>query len=369
MPKLLKKITLLSCILIGIIFLAVLFIKFDTGAAAEFTDNILRPLLGNNFVISLEKVFYNTSDKLKQFTYRKDGIGFQFLTDGNSVNLSGGNLNLNTIPVLSGLVKEQNEGVWNNKALAIFPNQEVMAYTFVRPDPTRPYAYVTLIQLDMRSLKLGAVAGQKQPAGPIGKSGPGKIPESIVASNNLVAAFNGGFQYRDGKYGMIVGNTTYLPLEKDFATLIASGSGKLTLIKYEGQLPNEPIEFIRQNCPMLIENGQIAGFDEMNKKLWGRTLATDIYTWRSGLGLTANGNLIYAVGNNLTPQTLAQALKMGGAINAMQLDINPFWVRFNIFDTNGNGSYKTSVLTKGVYNGSKEFLNGYEKDFFYIYKR
>lgn len=108
---------------------------------------------------------------------------------------------------------------------------------------------------------------------------------------------------------------------------------------------------------------------DVNRKLWGRTPTSDIYTWRSGLGITQNGNLIYAVGNNLIPDTLAAALKMGGAIDAMQLDINPYWVRFNIFDTKGDGTYNTSTLMKGIYNGSREYLNGYIKDFFYVYKR
>jgi len=40
-------------------------------------------------------------------------------------------------------------------------------------------------------------------------------------SGKLIAAFNGGFQEKDGHYGMIVEIKTYLPLQKDLATLVA----------------------------------------------------------------------------------------------------------------------------------------------------
>jgi hypothetical protein len=238
----------------------------------------------------------------------------------------------------------------------------------VRPDKDRPYAYVTLVKIDTGEVHLSTVAGTKQPGGPVGKPGPGKIPQNIISSGNLIAAFDGGFQYRDGQYGMIVGSTIYLPLKMDLGTLVGYKNGNIKIINYTGQLLENNVEFIRQNCPILIDNGSITISDPKNRKLWGRTMTTDIYTWRSGIGIDKNGNIVYAVGNNLVPETLGLALKSAGAVNAIQLDINPFWVRFNIFNSLGGGKYSTSTLAKNLSNGSKEYLNGYTKDFFYLYK-
>lgn len=217
-------------------------------------------------------------------------------------------------------------------------------------------------------MRLGSVAGKTQPGGPVGMPGPGVVPSQIIQSGALVAAFDGGFQYRDGAYGMIVGGTTYLPLKNDLATLVGYTDGRLKLIDYQGQDLGQGVAFVRQNCPMLVQGGEIASNNEANKKLWGRTLTSGIFTWRSGLGINKDGNLIFAVGNNLTPETLAVALKAGGAVNAMQLDINPNWVRFNIFDTLGSGAYKSSTLIKEIKDGSQQYLHGYSKDFFYLYK-
>lgn len=347
---------------------AVIFIKYDTPAAAQFTDNYLRPILGNNNVIFLEKIYYNLSDKVTQLTY-KDGKGPQFTDSDQLSKINEGDLNLNPLKTNSNLPKVNNEGVWFNKKLKAFPNEQILAYTFIRPDPDRPYAYVTLLQADMGPLKISAVAGQKQPGGPVGNPGPGIIPSDIVQSGKLVAAFEGGFQYRDGMYGMIVGDKTYLPLKEDIGTLVGYKDGSFKIVNYTGQNLGENVAFVRQNCPILIENNNLEVVNPKNKSLWGRTPTTEIYTWRSGIGITKEGNLIYAVGNNLSPTTLAYALQAGGATDAIQLDINPFWVRFSIFDYLGNGNYNSTSLMKGVYNGAKQFLGGYEKDFFFLYQK
>jgi len=360
-----KKIAIAALVvLVGL----VLFIRYDTPAAAEFTDNYLRPILGPYIVIGLEKIYYNLSDKIVKATYNSDSHSdFGFLDQGNPLNLTGNKLDLTPIK-LNYFPSQKDEGVWKNRPLNIFPNQEVMAYTFVRPDKDRPYAYVTLVKIDTGEVHLSTVAGTKQPGGPVGKPGPGKIPQNIISSGNLIAAFDGGFQYRDGQYGMIVGSTIYLPLKMDLGTLVGYKNGNIKIINYTGQLLENNVEFIRQNCPILIDNGSITISDPKNRKLWGRTMTTDIYTWRSGIGIDKNGNIVYAVGNNLVPETLGLALKSAGAVNAIQLDINPFWVRFNIFNSLGGGKYSTSTLAKNLSNGSKEYLNGYTKDFFYLYK-
>lgn len=321
----------------------------------------------------LERVFFNAQDRIQRIEYaNKSPVSPLLDQSASATSLSGGNLNLAPISINSGLTPIKDEGVWINKPLSLFPNKEVMAYTFMRPDLARPFAFTTLVQMDMSKMRLATVAGTKYPGGPVSKPGPGVIPKEIVNSNNLIAAFDGGFQYRDGQYGMIVGNTTYLPLKNDLGTLVGYRDGSIKIVNYTGQDLGKNIAFVRQNCPILIENGNISVTDPKNKALWGRLAkgTVDIYTWRSGVGITANGNLIFAVGRNLTPDTLAAALKAGGAVNAIQLDINPTWVRFNIFEpTSTAGRYTTTTLTKNLVDGSKQYLNGYEKDFFYIYKK
>ena len=357
-----------------IIFIAlILFLKLDTGTAAVFTDNVLRPIIGSRNVIYLEKIFFNSSDTFDRLTSDIHPVSAPKFDPGTAVatNTAKNNLDLKPIVMDNKFKPLSGEGIWKDYPLALFPGKEAMAYTFVRSDPQRSYSITTLVQMDMSQMKLGSVAGTQQPGGPVGKPGPGVVPRDIINSGRLIAAFDGGFQYKDGQFGMIVGNTTYLPLEKNLGTLVGYNDGSLKIINYTGQNLGNDIAFVRQNCPILIENGKVEVTQPQNRKFWGRlvTGTFDIYTWRSGLGLTANGNLIFAVGNNLTPITLADALKAAGAVNAIQLDINPFWVRFNIFEPAGPGKYTSTTLNKELTDGSKEYLNGYTKDFFYVYKK
>lgn len=366
-----KKVSLLILfILFFLVLAAVCFIKFNTSAAAEFTDNVLRPILGANNVIFLEKMFFNASDKIQQLTIDEKNIQTPKFDDSqeNTSSVANG-LDLNSITINKNFKGLNGEGIWKIAKLKAFPDENVMAYTFIRPDTQRPYSIVTIAQMNMKKMNLGIVAGTKEPGGKIGNPGPGIVPKDVVKNNKLIAAFDGGFQFRDGEYGMMADGKIYLPLKNDLASIVGYKDGTIKIVEYTGQNLGENVLFIRQNCPILIKDGKVETNDIKNKKLWGRTLTSGIYTWRTGIGITKNGNLLFAVGNNLTPNTLAIALKMAGAENAMQLDINPNWVRFNIFNPLGDGKYTSKPLTHDLKDGSAAYLNGYSKDFFYLYKR
>jgi len=362
----------LKIIILGLVIFAaaaMIFIRLDTPAAAEFTDDYLRPIFGDSKIVFLESIYFNFSDSVTSVVYKfKKPSGPQFLGQNQSIILPS-SMDLKPISPNPAFSPLNGEGVWHNLPLAVFPDREVMADTFIRPDSARSYAIVTVVQLDTSLLKLGSVAGIKQPGGPAGKPGSGRVPDNIVQSGNLVAAFEGGFQYRDGEYGMIADNTVYLPLKNNLGTIIGYNDGSIKIFNYKGQSQGNNVEFARQNGPMLIENGNITVANPDNRKIWGRTIGGNTYTWRSGIGIAKTGDLVYAVGNNLSPLTLATALEVAGAVNAIQLDINPYWVRFNIFNKTGPGRYSSYPLIKEMQDGSRAYLNGYSKDFFYAYKK
>jgi hypothetical protein len=190
----------------------------------------------------------------------------------------------------------------------------------------------------------------------------------VTSSSGLVAAFNGGFQYIDGQYGMVVAGTTYVPLRPGVGTLTIYQDGTLTINRYQAtHAPVKPVEAIRQNGPLILDGGNITpDVISGGYAVWGRTTTNSMYTWRSGVGLTGNGNLIYAVGPSLTAQTLAEALKAGGATEAIQLDINAYWVRFVTFTEESSGNYSYESILNTLANGGSEYLHGYNKDFFYM---
>jgi len=360
---------LLSIFIVFVISMFVL-VKVNATAAASIADNILRPIFGTDRVIALEQTIFNLSDKTSQLEYNfKSAIAPQFLTQVNDKNLSSSLLDLTPIPSLfSHPLKD--EGVWHNIVATVSPNKEVLAYTFVRPDPARSFANVSLVQMDTSQLQLGMVAGTTEPGGP-GNPGPGTIPQNVIDGGNLVVAFNGGFLHVDGSYGMIVGNKTYVPLKTDTGTVVGYTDGTVKIINYTGQDLGNNVAFARQNGPLLIDNGTIALDASDTKIANGKVLHGGSYTWRSGIGITNAGNIIYAAGNNLSPTTLATALQMAGAVSAMQLDINPSQVRFDLFNRNATGSYDITALNQALayLSDKNQYLKGYTRDFFYVYKK
>jgi hypothetical protein len=60
-------------------------------------------------------------------------------------------------------------------------------------------------------------------------------------------------------------------------------------------------------------------------------LGNAIYVWRSGIGITADGALVYVGGPGLNITDLADLLVRAGAVRAMELDINTDWVNFSVY--------------------------------------
>lgn len=367
---------------IGLIVLLILcigyfFLGSNMAIPAQTADNILRPLVGGRNTITIEYWYFALGDKIKQIEYtflkpnahvftsaaaNRNIFVSKSVKNDSSMDLTNITPNKNFPPIAA-------EGIWQTIPESLFSKKLVMAKTFMRPDSSRSYAIVSLVKIDMSALSLGVVAGTYYPGGSYHMYGPGFVPKNIRESNNLIAVFNGGFMERDGHYGMIVGNKTYVPLRNGLATLAIYRDGSANIINYQGKPFDKNVIAARQNGAFLIKNGKMVPFVENGVDTWGRTTTNSIYTWRSGIGITKNGNLIYAVGNSLVPQTLATALKDAGAQNAMQLDINPFWVRFILYYSKGNGQYSYYPLLQNMQNGGYSYLHGYNKDFFYVYKK
>jgi Phosphodiester glycosidase len=376
-PLINKKALLISILIIvlsggGSIYL----LQSQPSFVAKFADNVLRPSIGNKNTIILEDILFAFSDHVKQFIYGTvakpkanifNNVTPKQIKTAPVVTLQA--LDLKTIsnpqPNFTPL---DGEGQWGLVAMPQFNGKQIMARTFVRPDPDRSYAIVALIQMNMYYLSLTSVAGTYYPGAELGHPGPGVIPMSDRATNNLVAAFNGGFQYMDGHYGMTVGSTTYVPLTIGLGSLIIYDDDSIAIQRYDGTTPSfKKIKSVRQNGPLILDKGKItADAESGGYQVWGRTTTNSVYTWRSGVGLTAQGNLVYAVGPSLTASTLAQSLKLAGAQEAIQLDINQFWVRFVTFTPTGAGNYTSESILNTLQNGGPSYLSGYNKDFFYL---
>jgi hypothetical protein len=90
--------------------------------------------------------------------------------------------------------------------------------------------------------------------------------------------------------------------------------------------------------------------------------------WRSGVGVTAHGDLIYVAAPQQTVMSLADALIRAGAVRALQLDINVHWPTFNYYRRPG-GRSPVKFLANAQNPGVTRYLVPDDRDFFAVYTR
>src|SRR5258708_780369 len=253
--------------------------------------------------------------------------------------------------------------------------QAMLAQTVVMLDPDRPYAGIALVRIDLSLPHLHMVpAYLGPPASPAVQSlipNLGLIPKPDLGQ--LVAAFNGGFKTVNGHFGMTVNHVTLLPAFPGVATLAIFEDGHIQLGTWGRDLfPIPEIVSLRQNCPPILQDGKINPLDSIDDhELWGLTVGNQEISWRSGLGMSADGRfLIYAVGNGTTIPLLAQALQKAGASNAMQLDINQHFIHFVTYARNRTNTTLSAIqLLDQMEADPNVFLTASSRDFFYLTSR
>lgn len=259
------------------------------------------------------------------------------------------------------------EGVWVPELQD--PTGRVVAQKmFLQPDPARPYAVVGVVAFDLAHTRLHFVLGTEEPYDQgVTQRAEGQIPAGDQAPGVLLAAFNGGFKVAHGHFGAMADGLTAVPPRQGLATLALYVNGQVKMGVFGGDIQLAPdLLAYRQNGPLIIQAGQVTA-EVDTPALWGFTVKGSAVTWRSGLGLSADGRtLMYFAGPFLTIRTLADAMKATGVQSAMQLDINPYWVHFDAFRSMGGKLTSEPLFPKDMQENDGRFLKRYLRDFFYL---
>jgi hypothetical protein len=196
---------------------------------------------------------------------------------------------------------------------------------FLRPDAAHTGEVTGVAWMDTKLLRAQLYSGSYVPGG-----GPWKFTAPIKpdAAASLVAAFNSGFRMRDSLGGYYSEGRMFRALRPGAASLVIYRDGTVTVGAWGQDVSFTPdVVAVRQNLSLLVDNGRpVAGLSANDTKVWGRTISNRIYVWRSGLGVTASGAIVYVGGPGLNITDLANVLVRAGAVRAMELDINTDWV-------------------------------------------
>ncbi len=257
------------------------------------------------------------------------------------------------------------EGQWS-PAGRLVDGVPAVYETELRPDPIHTSQVVGVAWMDTTLLNATLYSGSIIPGG-----GPFShtAPINSDAASSLVAVFNAGFLMANANGGYYTDGRTEIPLRAGAASFVIYDNGTATVGAWGSDVSMAPdVASVRQNLDLLVSNGQpVPGLDASDTSRWGFTLGNQVYVWRSGVGVTADGALVYVGGPSLNITSLADVLAAAGCVRAMELDINTDWVNMAAFNpaagqpaAPSNGASLLSTMSGGT---SRYFQPYWERDF------
>lgn len=288
--------------------------------------------------------------------------------------------------VPEGVTPVANEGVWQPVGPLVGGAQS-MYTTQVRPDSVHTSILDGLVWIDPKLASFEVFPGTEEPGGRWSK--PSQVPMDRRLS--LIAAFNGGFRMDDAKGGFYLDGVTQRPLREGAASFVTYSNGFATVGQWGRDVVMTPeVTAVRQNLDLIIDNGGgppnpggspaataapgalVPGLVDNVDGKWGATFGNKVYAWRSAVGVTADGAIVYGYGDGLSSLSLANLMLRAGCVRAMQLDINTVWTTFNFYSSTrflDPSSVEGTKLLPESFKGANRYLSPDARDFVGIFAR
>jgi len=246
-----------------------------------------------------------------------------------------------------------------------------MLKTLLHTDVSRSWAEVFVVAIDLRRVRLYAVAGTREPAAdsPSGEKyeRSALIPTSHV--DELLGAFNGGFMTEHGGYGMKVDGVTIVEPKPNACTIAVYDDDSMRIGPWHDLAADEPkMRWFRQAPECMWAADKLHPGLQGGKGLkWGATLDGDTVIRRSAIGLNRSRDVLFvSITNHTTARALADGMHHAGAIDVAQLDVNWSYPKFVTFDT----ERKAVALADGFEFSPDEYIRKKQRrDFFYLLRK
>jgi hypothetical protein len=254
------------------------------------------------------------------------------------------------------------EGSWQPTGELVRGHPAVYV-TYLRPDNVHTSLLAGIAWFDPTLLKAVLVPGLTSPPH-ADRSWGAMVPVDNRAG--LVAAFNSAFALNDARGGYYSNGHTYAPLRRGGASLAIRHDGTLTVGQWGRDVSFNDVSTARQNLDLIVDHGHLVpGLANNTNGRWGATVGNEVFVWRSGVGVTADGAIVYVGGPGLSVANLADLLVRARAVRAMELDINHEWVSCYVFDHDRARSRPItgSALVPGTVRSGDRYLKRGTRDF------
>jgi Phosphodiester glycosidase len=260
------------------------------------------------------------------------------------------------------------EGQW--RVLEKVHGQPAVLGTFLR-DATYTSYVNGIVSMDQRLVSFQLHPGNEDPGG--SGWGPNTQPWIPPGSRTgLLATFNGGFKLDSAQGGFYLNGQTSGTLTPGAASVVYYKNGTVKIGAWDRTVRmTSSVVGVRQNLKLIVDNGHVpAAVNQDVETNWGATLGGGYYVWRSGLGITRDGRVVFVYGPALDVQDLADLLQRAGAVEGMQLDINPYWMSYEYYQADGHPADPAPVaLLPTQQQTAYRYYSPYSRDFTAVYAR
>lgn len=239
-----------------------------------------------------------------------------------------------------------------------------MYTTYVQPDPRHASVVAGIAWMRSSDTVAHLVAGTTEPGGAPWPGDARVAPHDVPG---LVATFNSGWRFKDLLGGFYEDGRYSHPLQPGDGSVVIDRTGRLTIGRWgDGVSMSPSVVAVRQNLHLIVVDGAAAPGISDASGPWGVAANQRQFTWRSGLGVDASGNLIYVGGDHMTLQVLTNALVAAHAVRAVELDMHSPMVFFARWMPGSARTVVPQKLMPTMASPADRFLRPDQRDFFYI---
>lgn len=239
--------------------------------------------------------------------------------------------------------------------------------SWFRSDPAFPSQVVGVAWMNQSVTTAHLIAGTREPVTG-GSAARAQVPTGLRSS--LVATFNSGWRMKDISGGYYAGGREVVPLRDGAASLVIDTAGRISVGQWGRDVAMGPhVATVRQNLDLVVDQGRpVPGLADNPDGSWGSAKNQFQFTWRSGVGTDAAGNLVYVGGDQLTLSGLASAMVAAGVQRGMELDIHNGMVAFNSYrpSTSDPSGIAGTTLLPNMRQPAIRYLAPDQRDFLAI---
>ncbi len=259
------------------------------------------------------------------------------------------------------------EGVFHS--VVTVKGQPAVQVAYLRPDSIHTSYLAGVVWMSSRLLSFVQHPGFTDP-GHLGLwAQPDWLPPAQRAG--LAATFNSGFKMADAQGGYYDNGHTLGSLVRGAASFVIYRDGHVAIGSWGPEVGMTPqVVSVRQNLRLLVDKGALSPTLSTNvQSNWGATLKGAYYIWRSGVGITASGDIVYVAGDALSVHSLAVLLQRAGAVRAMEMDINPAWISYMWYAPTATSAKVIPTKLLPFARPADRYLTQTSRDFVAVYAR